>query len=136
MITSTHRQQVVDDLAALPGEPHTYSYEGQIGRKGYQGYHVHSVCSGPDMETETEKHHCIGAVIAKDEDTSRRLAHLVEASPYLLREVIRLRLVLEGLADEARMWENIEEAENCGGDGVRCAYMNVQSIARDALQER
>lgn len=63
-------------------------------KSGYVGNHVYSLCSGPDLNTKTEKHCCIGNVIAKDEATVKRLAVLVEAAPLLLAEVIRLREIL------------------------------------------
>lgn len=129
-----------DILASLPARPKSYSYEGTVrpSRKseGYAGHHVHSVCGGPDKDTDTEKHHCIGKVLAPDEETAKSLAHLVETTPLLLDEVDRLRAVLGSLSDENFVERLIEECENCGGDGVRCAAKTVRSIARDALKGR
>ncbi len=137
MIAEEQIKELGDTLAGLPARPHSYSYEGTIRpdgkHKGYADYHVHSICGGPDTETETEKHHCLGNVIAKDEGTAARLARLIEVAPLLFDEVVRLRTVLMGLTDDAKMWENIGEAEDCGNDGVRCAYKSVQAIAREAL---
>jgi len=120
-------------IASLPAVPHSYSYEGLVKptakSNGYADYHVHSICGGPDKEG----HCCIGNVIAKDEDTAARLAHLVEVAPRLLDEVDRLRKVLMSLSDDDAVGRAIEAAYQLGGDGVHCAYKEVQSVARKAL---
>lgn len=136
-MTEDQLKELEGVIAALPARPQSYSYEGQVRptakSTGYADYHVHSICGGPDTGTETEKHHCIGNVIAKDEDTAARLARLIEAAPALLDDVVRLRVVLMSLSDDDAVEKAIEEAEDCGGDGVRCAVKTVQAVAREAL---
>ena len=104
MITEEQLRGLEGTISALPARPQSYSYEGQIRptakHSGYADYHVHSICGGPDTGTETEKHHCIGNVIAKDEDTAARLARLIEMAPILLDEVVRLRAVLKSLSED------------------------------------
>lgn len=137
-MTEEQLKELEGVIAALPARPQSYSYEGQIRptakSTGYADYHVHSICGGPDTGTETENHHCIGNVIAKDEDTAARLARLIEAAPALLDEVVRLRAAFTRLADDENVDRWISETEDqCGGDGVRCAYKEVQEAARRAL---
>lgn len=134
-MTKGQLQDVAGALASLPAVPYSYSYEGQMhpDRSGYVDYHIRSICGGPTKETSTEKHHCIGAVLAKDEKTASSLALLIEAAPLLLKEVTRLREVLTRLADPIAVEAAIENAYLLGGDGVHCAYKSVQATARNAL---
>lgn len=141
MITEDQLRELEGTLAGLPARPQSYSYEGQVRptakSSGYADYHVHSICGGHDTRIETEaepeKHHCIGSVIAKDEETAARLAQLIEAAPVLLDEVVRLRAVLKSLSDDTAVDKAIEAAYQLGGDGVHCAYKEVQAVARKAL---
>jgi len=137
VITEEQLKDLETLIGEFPAKPAPYSYEGQIGsgRKsnGYVGYHVHSICGGPMRESATEKHYCIGNVIAKDEDTVARLACLIGAAPDLLAEVVRLRAALANLADGEQADKRIEDAVGCGGDGVHCAVKEVQQYAHRAL---
>lgn len=135
MMTDNQLKALVTLIGELPAKPEAYSYEGQVQPKstGYVGGHVYSICGGPMRGTTTEKHHCIGNIIAKDEDTAGRLAHLIEAAPDLLAEVLRLRAALTDIADDERANKRVAEAEDCGGDGVRCAVKEVQHFAHRAL---
>ena len=125
-------------LAALPARPQSNSYEGTVKptakSTGYVDYHVHSICGDDPNEPDPEEnHHCIGNVIAKDEETAAILARLIEAAPLLLDEVVRLRAALSHLADNDNANKRIEEAEECGGDGVHCAVREVQHFAQGVL---
>jgi hypothetical protein len=125
-------------IAELPARPQSYSYEGQVRptakSTGYADYHVQSICGDDPNEPDPEEnHHCIGNVIAKDEDTAARLARLIEVAPVLLDEVIRLRAALTNLADADNANKRIAEAEECGGDGIHCAVREVQHFAQGIL---
>lgn len=109
--------------------PAAHSDEGQILEGPYKDWHLYSVCGGPRVGG----HVCYGFTLAKTRAAAKDMAKLVEAASVLRAELGRLRGVLEDLADEDTMWKRIEEAEDCGGDGVRCAYKQVQALARDAL---
>ncbi len=141
MITEDELKELEVTLAGLPARPQSYSYEGQVRptakSSGYADYHVHSICGDHDTRIETEaepeKHHCIGNVIAKDEDTAARLARLIEVAPVLFDEVVRLRAALANLADADNANKRIAEAEECGGDGIHCAVREVQHFAQGIL---
>lgn len=126
-------------IASLPARPLSNSSEGQIRSApmkgaGYEGYYIHSVCGDdPNEPDPEEKHHCIGNVIAEDEDTAAILATLIEVAPVLLDEVVRLRAALTHLADADNANKRIAEAEECGGDGIHCAVREAQHFAQDVL---
>ena len=135
MMTKDQLAEIETLLKALPGVPTSYSYEGQILKdsKGYVGNHVHSVCAGPMVETETEKHVCLGNVIAKDEATAAVLARLLEAAPLLFGEVQRYREAFSRLADKENMQRAAASASRFGSAGASIAYGDVQGFATEAL---
>ncbi len=139
MITEVELKELGDLIAELPARPQSNSSEGQIQPAsmkgtGYVGHYIHSVCGDDPNETDPdEKHHCIGNVIAEDEDTAVILATLIEVAPVLLDEVVRLRAALTNLADPDNANKRIAEAEECGGDGIHCAVREAQHFAQDVL---
>jgi len=135
-MTDTELKELGALIGELPAKPRSYSYEGQVRPKStsYVGDHVYSICGGPMRHTAPEKHHCIGSVLAKDEDTAARLARLIEAAPDLLTEVVRLRAALARLADDEEVTKWIESASQYGRTGAGVAYGDVQAFARAVLR--
>ena len=69
-------------------------------------------------------------------ETAHGLNVVVKLAIALLFERFTSVSMAEGLSDDAAVESAIEAAYQLGGDGVHCAYKEVQAVAREALGER